>query len=165
MARTKRLIRTCLALCAVFLAPALAIAQTGSIAGVVRDTSGAVMPGVVVEAASDALIEKVRSATTDEKGQYKIVDLRPGIYTVTFTLSGFNVYRREGIEVTTQFTAPVNAELKVGAITETVTVTGESPVVDTQRIQQVKVMTRDMIDAVPTGKTLQNIGVLVPGVT
>jgi hypothetical protein len=145
--------------------PAIAAAQTGSIAGLVRDTSGAVMPGVVVEAASDALIEKVRSATTDEKGQYKIVDVRPGIYTVTFTLPGFNTFKREGIEVTTQFTAPVNAELRVGAITETVTVTGESPVVDTQRIQQVKVMTRDVIDAVPTGKTFQNIGVLVPGVT
>jgi hypothetical protein len=164
MVRTKRLIRTCLALSAVFLAPALAIAQTGSIAGVVKDTSGAVMPGVVVEAMSPALIEKVRTATTDEKGQYKIVDLRPGIYTVTFTLPGFNIYKREGIELTTQFTAPVNAELKVGAITETVTVTGESPVVDTQRVQQVKVMTRDVIDAVPTGKTFQNIGVLVPGV-
>src|SRR5437867_11656988 len=165
MVRSKRLMRTCLALSTVFLAPAQAIAQSGSIAGVVRDTSGAVMPGVVVEAASDALIEKIRSATTDEKGQYKIVDLRPGIYTVTFTLPGFNVYKREGIELTTQFTAPVNAELKVGAITETVTVTGESPVVDTQRVQQVKVMTRDVIDAVPTGKTFQNMGVLVPGVT
>jgi hypothetical protein len=147
----------------VILIPPAAFAQTGSIAGIVKDTTGAIMPGVLVEASSPALIEKVRSATTDEKGQYKIVDVRPGIYTVTFTLAGFNVYRREGIEVTTQFTAPVNAELKVGAITETVTVTGESPVVDTQRIQQVKVMTRDMIDAVPTGKTFQNIGVLVPG--
>lgn len=142
-----------------------AFAQTGSIAGVVKDTTGAVMPGVVVEASSPALIERVRSATTDDKGQYKIVDLRPGIYTVTFTLPGFNVVKRDDIEVTTQFTAPVNAELRVGAITETVTVTGESPVVDTQRVQQVKVMTRDVIDAVPTGKTFQNIGVLVPGVT
>src|SRR3954452_21371403 len=138
--------------------------QSSSIAGVVKDTSGAIMPGVTVEAASPALIEKVRSATSDEKGQYKIVDLRPGIYTVTFTLPGFNTYKREGIEITTQFTAAVNADLKVGAITETVTVTGESPVVDTQRIVQQKVMTRDIIDAVPTGKTFQNIGVLVPGV-
>jgi len=165
MVRTNRLVPTCLALGLAALVPSLALAQTGSIAGVVKDASGAVMPGVVVEATSPALIEKVRSATTDEKGQYKIVDLRPGIYTVTFTLPGFNTYKREGIELTTQFTAPVNAELKVGDITETVTVTGESPVVDTQRIQQVKVMTRDVIDAVPTGKTFQNIGVLVPGVT
>ena len=165
MVRVKRLIGTCLALGVAVLMPAPSIAQTGSVAGVVRDTSGAVMPGVVVEAASPALIEKVRTATTDEKGQYKIIDLRPGVYTVTFTLPGFNTFKREGIELTTQFTAPVNAELKVGALTETVTVTGESPVVDTQRIQQVKVMTRDVIDAVPTGKTFQNIGVLVPGVT
>jgi hypothetical protein len=165
MVRTKRFVRTCLALSVAALAPAAAAAQTGSIAGVVKDASGAIMPGVTVEAASPALIEKVRSAISDEKGQYKIVDLRPGIYTVTFTLPGFNTYKREGIEITTQFTAAVNADLKVGAITETVTVTGESPVVDTQRIQQVKVMTRDVIDAVPTGKTFQNVGVLVPGVT
>jgi len=146
------------------LFPAVVFAQTGSIAGVVKDTTGAVLPGVTVEAASPALIERIRTVTTDEKGQYKIIDLRPGIYTVTFTLAGFNGVKREGIEVTTQFTAPVNADLRVGAITETVTVTGESPVVDTQRIQQVKVMTRDVIDAVPTGKTFQNIGVLIPGV-
>jgi hypothetical protein len=145
------------------LIPAASHAQTGSIAGIVRDSSGAVMPGVNVEASSPALIERVRSATTDERGQYKIIELRPGIYTVTFTLSGFITVKRDGIEITTNFTAPVNAELSVGALTETVIVTGESPVVDTQRIVQQKVMTRDIIDAVPTGKTFQNIGVLVPG--
>jgi Carboxypeptidase regulatory-like domain len=144
--------------------PAAAAAQTGSIAGLVKDATGAVLPGVTVEASSPALIERLRAATTDDKGQYKIVDLRPGVYTVTFTLAGFNVIKREGIELTTGFTAPVNAEMKVGAIEETVTVTGESPVVDTQRVTQQKVMTRDIIDAVPTGKNFQNIGVLVPGV-
>ena len=143
--------------------PAVLYAQTGSIAGVVRDASGLVMPGVSVEASSPALIERVRTATTDERGQYKIVELRPGTYTVTFTLGGFVTVRREGIEITTNFTAPVNAELSVGSVTETVTVTAESPVVDTQRIVQQRVMTRDIIDAVPTGKTFQNIGVLVPG--
>ncbi|MBI3492844.1 MAG: TonB-dependent receptor [Acidobacteria bacterium] len=155
------------ALAAAFLVvlPALALAQTGNIAGVVKDTSGAVMPGVTVEASSPALIERVRTGTTDDKGQYKIVDLRPGVYTVTFTLPGFNTVKREGIELTTQFTAPVNAELHVGAIEETITVSAESPVVDTQRVTQLKVMTRDIIDAVPTGKTFQNVGVLVPGVT
>src|SRR5215216_4117998 len=86
--------------------PVAAFAQTGSIAGVVRDTTGAVMPGVTVEAGSPALIERVRSVTTDDKGQYKIIDLRPGIYTVTFSLPGFNMVKREGIELTTQFTAP-----------------------------------------------------------
>src|SRR5262245_16020741 len=149
----------------VTLLPSTTFAQTGSIAGIVRDTSGAVMPGVTVEASSPALIEQARTATTDEKGQYKIVDLRPGVYVVSFTRPGFAGVKREGIELTTQFTAIVNADLRVGEITETVTVTGESPVVDTQRVQQVKVMTRDVIDAVPTGKTFQNIGVLVPGVT
>ena len=157
------LIRVCAAM-VIAMAPSVVSAQTGSIAGVVRDTTGSILPGVVVEASSPALIEKTRSATTDEKGQYKIIDLRPGVYTVTFTLPGFSVVKREGIELTTQFTAAVNAELRVGALAETVTVTGESPVVDTQRVQQVKVMTRDVIDAVPTGKTFQNIGVLVPGV-
>src|SRR5262245_13725318 len=145
------------------LVPSTVLAQTGSIAGVVRDISGAIMPGVTVEASSPALIERVKTVVTDEKGQYKIIDLRPGVYTVTFTLAGFSTVKRDGIEITTNFTAPVNAELKVGAITETVTVTGESPVVDTQRIVQQKVMTRDVIDAIPTGKTFQNIGVLVPG--
>jgi hypothetical protein len=152
------------ALGALLLLPALAVAQTGSIAGVVRDTTGAVLPGVTVEASSPALIEGTRTVTTDDKGQYKIVDLRPGVYAVTFTLAGFNTIKREGIELTTGFTAPVNADLKVGAITETVMVTAESPIVDTQRVTQQKVMTRDIIDAVPTGKNFQNIGVLVPGV-
>ena len=141
------------------LLPVVAAAQTGSIAGVVKDTTGAVLPGVAVEASSPALIERTRTAITDDKGQYKIVDLRPGLYTVTFTLAGFNIIKREGIELTTGFTAPVNADMKVGALEETVTVTGESPVVDTQRVTQQKVMTRDIIDAVPTGKNFQNIGV------
>src|SRR5436309_1345812 len=102
----------------VALVPAMAVAQTGSIAGVVRDTTGAVLPGATVEASSPALIEGTRSATTDDKGQYKIVDLRPGVYSVTFTLAGFSTVKREGIELTTGFTAPVNVELKVGASTE-----------------------------------------------
>jgi len=152
------------ALASIIIFTADAAAQTGSIAGLVRDATGAVLPGVTVEASSSALIERARTAISDDKGQYKIVDLRPGVYTVTFTLAGFNVIKREGIELTTGFTAPVNAEMKVGALEETVTVTGESPVVDTQRVTQQRVMTRDIIDAVPTGKNFQNIGVLVPGV-
>jgi len=94
------------------LLPAVAWAQgseSGTIAGVVKDTSGAVMPGVTVEAASPALIEKVRTAVTDAQGQYKIVELRPGSYVVTFTLPGFSTVRREGLELTTAFTATVNA--------------------------------------------------------
>src|SRR5438105_2545948 len=111
--------------CAVTIAPALAQA---TITGSVKDSSGAVLPGVTVEAASPALIEKLRTATTDGSGQYRIVDLRAGTYTVTFTLPGFNGVRRDGIELEGSFTAVVNADLKVGAVTETVTVTGETPV-------------------------------------
>ena len=98
-----------------------------SITGVVKDTSGAVLPGVTVEAASPALIEKVRTAVTDGTGQYRIVDLRPGTYTVTFTLTGFSTVKREGLELPADFVATVNAELKVGALAETITVTGETP--------------------------------------
>jgi len=111
--------------------PATAFSQAASgIAGVVKDTSGAVIPGVTVEAASPALIERVRTVVTDTQGLYKIVDLLPGVYTVTFTLPGFSTVKREGIELTSSFTATVNAELRVGAIEETVTVSGVSPLVD-----------------------------------
>ncbi|MEQ1575957.1 MAG: carboxypeptidase-like regulatory domain-containing protein, partial [Vicinamibacterales bacterium] len=111
--------------------PAAAYAQA-SITGVVRDTSGAVLPGVTVEAASPVLIEKVRSVATDGNGLYRIVDLRPGTYTVTVTLPGFSTVRREGIELTGNFTATVNAEMRVGSLEETITVTGASPIVDVQ---------------------------------
>ena len=116
------------------LGPALASAQTSAIAGMVKDASGAVLPGVTVEVSSPALIEKVRSATTDGTGQYQIVQLRPGTYAVTFTLPGFSTVKREGIELTSDFTATINADLKVGAVAETITVTGESPIVDVQNI-------------------------------
>ena len=104
----------------------------GTIAGVAKDASGAVLPGVTVEAASPALIEKVRTVVTDGRGQYQIASLPPGSYAVTFTLTGFSTVRREGIEVTVNFAASVNADLKVGAVAETITVTGETPVVDLQ---------------------------------
>ncbi len=96
------------------LVPSAASAQTGSIAGVAKDTTGAVLPGVTVEASSPALIEKVRNVVTDGQGQYKIVDLSPGAYTVTFTLTGFNAYKRDGIVLTSDFTATVNADMRVG---------------------------------------------------
>src|SRR5205814_6692025 len=136
------------------LLPALAWAQAtaGIIAGVVKDSSGAVMPGVTVEAASPALIEKVRSVVSDSQGLYRIVDLRPGTYTVTFTLGGFSTFKRDGIELTTGFTATVNGEMKVGALEETITVTGESPVVDTQNVQQQTTLSRDILDAIPTSR-------------
>ena len=147
--------------------PTAVRAQANSaIAGVVKDSSGAVLPGVTVEASSPALIEKVRSAVTDGEGQYKIVDLRPGDYTVTFTLTGFSTVKREGIELTASFTANVNAELRVGALEETITVSGAAPTVDVQNVVQQRVMTRDVIDAIPVGaKSVMSIGVLIPGVT
>ena len=128
------------------LLPAAASAQTSSIAGTVKDTTGAVMPGVTVEASSPALIEKVRSAVTDGAGQYKIVTLRPGTYTVTFTLPGFSVVKRENVELTSDFTATINADLKVGEVAETITVSAQSPVVDTQSITTRTIMTRDVMD-------------------
>jgi hypothetical protein len=101
--------------------PALAFAQSNAtIAGVARDSSGAILPGVTVEAASPSLIEKTRSAVTDGAGQYKIVNLVPGVYTVTFTLTGFNTVKREGIELTAAFTETVNADMKVGSLEETI---------------------------------------------
>src|SRR5438093_2320798 len=120
-------VRLSLLLIGYLVVPSVAAAQS-AIAGVVRDTSGAVLPGVTVEISSPALIEKTRTAVTDDTGQYRIVDLRPGSYAVTFTLSGFSTVKREGIVLEANFTAPVNAELRVGAVAETVTVTGESPI-------------------------------------
>jgi hypothetical protein len=102
--------------------PAIASAQTTGIAGVVKDTSGAVLPGVTVEASSPVLIEKARSATTDSQGQYKIVDLRPGTYVVTFTLPGFATVKREAVELPAQFTATVSVEMKIGTLEVTVVV-------------------------------------------
>ena len=158
--------------CVVVIAAVLVIASaasaqsSSSIAGVVKDTIGAVLPGVTVEASSPALIEKVRTAVTDGAGQYKIVDLVPGIYTVTFTLTGFNTVKREGIELTAAFTANVNADLRVGSLEETITVTGEAPTVDVQNVTQQSVMTRDVLNAIPAGmKSTGQIGVLIPGVT
>jgi hypothetical protein len=148
------------------LLPTGAFAQSGSgIGGVVRDATGGVLPGVTVEASSPALIERARTAVTDGQGRYLIVDLRPGAYVVTFTLPGFNTVRREGLELTSSFTATVNAEMRVGAIEETVTVSGQAPTVDSQNVVQQRVMTRDVIDSIPVGaRTAANLGVLIPGV-
>jgi Carboxypeptidase regulatory-like domain len=147
------------------MTPGIVFAQAAGIAGVVRDASGAVLPGVTVEAASPALIERTRTATTDAQGQYKILDLRPGTYTVTFTLPGFSTIKREAIELPAQFTATVSVELKVGALEETVTVSAESPVVDVQNIVKRQVITNDVINAMPTSKNWSTIGVMTVGVS
>src|SRR5688572_21288297 len=155
------------ALAVLLLAPLVTFAQSNSnIAGVVKDTTGAVMPGVTVEAASPALIEKVRSVVTDSAGQYKIVNLVPGVYTVTFTLPGFNTTKHEGIELTASFTANVNGDMRLGALEETITVTGAVTTVDVQNVVTQRVVTRDVLDAIPTGsKSVVNMGILIPGVT
>jgi hypothetical protein len=132
---------------------------------VVQDTSGGVLPGVSVEAASPALIEKVRTAVSDGTGQYRIVDLRPGTYTVTFTLTGFNTFVRDGIVLSGNFTATVDAEMRVGALEETVTVTGAAPVVDVQGVTRQRTISDDVIASVPTGRNYTNLAVLVPGIS
>src|SRR5436190_355168 len=118
-------LRILFALGSIIILPSASYSQ-GSIAGIVKDASGAVLPGVTVEASSPALIEKTRSVITDGTGQYKIVDLRPGSYIVIFTLPGFSTVKREGVELSGSFTATVNADLKVGAVEETITVSGET---------------------------------------
>jgi hypothetical protein len=134
------------------------------ITGTVRDASGAAMPGVTVEAASPVLIEKVKSVVSDGNGNYRITDLRPGVYSVSFSLTGFNTYRREGLELPADFTATLNAELKVGALEETITVTGESPIVDVSSTSRTQVLSREVLDAVPTGRTIYGMSQLVTGV-
>src|SRR5262245_10221978 len=159
----------CFALGALMMFAAHVSAQTlpTGIAGVVKDSSGAVMPGVTVEASSDVLIEKVRTAVSDEHGEYKITDLRPGTYSVTFSLTGFSTIKRENIELTSGFTAKVDADMRVGALEETLTVTGQSPVVDVQNTSQTKVVSNEMLFALPLTKEMGGlakvtVGVMVP---
>src|SRR5438477_12600346 len=146
------------------LLPAAAHAQS-SLTGIVKDTSGAVLPGVTVEAASPVLIEKTRSAITDSTGAYRLTDLRPGVYTVTFTLTGFATVKREGLELPANFTMTINSELKVGALEETVTVSGLSPTVDVQSTTKAQVLNREALDAIPTGRTIQAMGQIITGVS
>jgi hypothetical protein len=146
------------------LLPSVARAQS-AFTGVVKDTSGAVLPGVTVEVSSPVLIEKTRSVVTDENGGYRLVDLRPGVYTVTFTLPGFATVKRENVELESNFVMTLNSDMKVGALEETVTVSGSSPVVDVQTTTKSQVLSRDVLDAVPTGRTIQGMGQLITGVS
>jgi hypothetical protein len=157
--RVRLLVLACLV-----LVPSVARAQA-AIAGVVRDTSGAVLPGVTVDASSPVLIEKVRSVATDGSGQYKIIDLRPGAYAVTFTLPGFSTVKRENIELTGSNTVTVNADLMVGSVTETLTVTGEAPTVDVQNTRRSTVISDQVVAALPAGRSSYDLAVLIPGVT
>src|SRR5215468_6445886 len=141
-----------------------ALAQS-AVAGVVKDPTGAVLPGVTVEAASPALIEKTKSTTTNEAGQYRLVDLRPGTYTVTFAITGFSTVRRTDIVLESNFTAPINVEMKIGQVAENVTVTGASPVVDVQTSQRREVVNQQLLEALPTGRNFQLMAGTVPSVT
>jgi hypothetical protein len=146
--------------------PSAALAQSGSgIAGVVRDSSGGVLPGVSVEVASAALIEGTRTTVTDTGGQFQITDLRPGDYTVTFALPGFRSVKRDGIRLPASFTATVNAELAVGQLEESITVSGAAPLVDVRNSVSQSVMSREVLDTIPTGKDPFAVGQLIAGVT
>jgi hypothetical protein len=147
-------------------APSAALAQSGqsAIAGVVRDATGAVLPGVTVEASSPALIEKTRSAVTNEAGQYRVVDLRPGLYTVTFTLSGFTSVVRDGIQLESNFVAPINVEMTIAGIEQSITVTGNSPIVDVQSSQRREVVNSEMLETLPTGRSFVTMAGTVPAV-
>jgi hypothetical protein len=142
-------------------APAV-FAQSG-ITGVVRDTSGGVLPGVSVEAASPALIERTRSVVTDSQGRFSIVDLRPGAYKVTFALQGFSTVVQDGIDLPSNFTATVNAQMNVGAMEESITVSGQSPTVDVQNAQRTTILTRELLDSVPVPRMYQAEGAMAVG--
>src|SRR2546423_3449875 len=150
---------------AIVLLPGPGQAQV-AIAGVVKDTSGAVLPGVTVQASSAALIEKTRSVVTDTAGQYKIVDLSPGTYEVSFTLPGFKTVRRNGVLLEGSFTAQINGELQVGAVEESVTVTAETPAVDVITTTTAFVANRAVLDAIPTtDRKTASRALLIPGTT
>ncbi len=143
------------------LVPCVVSAQ--SIAGIVTDATAGALPGVTVEASSAALIEQSRTVVTNDAGRFSIVNLRPGTYTITFTLTGFRTVRREGIQLTSDFTANVNAELGIAGIEEVITVQAVAPVVDVQSVAAPRVYTRDMLDALPTARTPAAILNTIPG--
>jgi hypothetical protein len=162
---TRRIIGLVLVTLACLVLWPSALHAQSAIVGTVKDTSGAVLPGVTVEAASDALIEKVKTVTTDGSGQYRIVDLRPGTYVVSFILPGFQGLKRDGLQLASEFTMTINADLTVGSLEESITVSGDAPIVDVTNAVHTQVLSRETIDAIPTGRTIQGMGQLVVGVS
>jgi hypothetical protein len=159
-----RIALKCLTTFVVLLFPATVFAQA-SLTGTVRDASGGVVPGVTVEAASPALIEKVRTAVTDDSGQYRIIDLRPGTYSLTFTLSGFSTVRRDNIVLTGSQTLTIPVEIRVGGVDETITVTGEAPVVDVQNARREVVIDRELVETIPASRAAGALLNATPGLT
>src|SRR5262245_680862 len=162
---TVRPVFLCMAAVVLLVLPELAYSQASqsALAGVVRDTTGGVLPGVTVEAASPALIERVRAVTTDSSGVYRIVDLRPGTYTITFTLPGFNTVRAENFELRADFTATVNGEMTVGELAETISVTGEAPLVDVQSTTRSAVYDKEVLENLPNNRQIQSLAQTIPG--
>jgi hypothetical protein len=152
-----------LLLTGVLLLPATAFAQA-AIAGTTKDASGAVLPGVTVEASSPALIEKVRTTVSDDRGLYRIVNLPPGTYVVTFTLQGFNVVKRDGVELTGAFTAQIDADMAVGGLAETITVTGASPIVDVTSVRRQTTISSEVLTSIPTARSWAATALLIPGI-
>ena len=155
-------LKVVLILTAAVMLPSLAFAQ-GTLTGTVKDQSGSVLPGVTVEASSPALIEKVRTGVSDGAGVYRITGLNPGIYALTFTLPGFNAVRREGIELGGTATLTISADMRVGALEETITVTGETPVVDVQSVQRQAVLSSEIIAAIPATRAVGSLLNVTPG--
>ena len=155
---------TALLVLPLLMLPAAAYSQEGTatLAGVVRDTSGAVLPGVTVEAASPELIEKVRAVVSDGSGQYRIVSLRPGVYSVTFTLTGFSSVKKEGLQLASGVVTTVSADMKVGSLEETITVTGETPVVDVQSAKRQQTISSEMLTSIPTARAANALLTLIP---
>ena len=156
-------LRTIVVLGSLLVLPAAVYAQA-SIVGTVKDASGGVLPGVTVEASSPALIEKTRSVVTNDVGQYSIEDLRPGTYTVTFSLQGFGTVKREGIVLSGTFIAAVNQDLKVGGVTAVVTVTGETPVVDVTSARNEQTFSKETVSDIPSGRQYFSFTALVPSI-
>ena len=163
MSHSKSVGRCLLVVLLIAAAPSRSEAQS-AVSGVVTDASGAVLPGVTVEAASPVLIEKIRTTVTDTQGLYSLVDLRPGVYSLSFTLTGFTPLRREGLVVSSNVNLPVNVELKVGGLEETLTVSGQAAVVDVRNSARTAVLPRDILDALPTSRTYTTAGAIIPGI-
>ena len=158
------IVRARIGLLLCLIGAAMPVYAQPAIAGLVKDSSGAVLPGVAVEAASPALIEKIRTAETDGSGQYRIEDLRPGTYTVTFTRAGSASFQEKGVELTGSLTVTVNAKLEVGALSDTVTVTAETLFVDTHSSKREMALGADIIRAIPTVRSYNALLIVVPGI-